>query len=527
VIPVALSQRRRWDAVVAVFLVALLTVLFFRTMDRDLNHDEHQFLAPAALLSREGLLPYRDYPLFHLPNLVFLYAAGDYVLGSPILSAKLFSFFSSAGMLGLLCWIGYRASRAGKGNLFAAVSLPLLLFFDPVFYYTAGKTWNHEVPSFLTVAAILLQVAAVRRRLFWLAVISGCAGGLAVGSRLTFAPILLPLFVAPLFHPGTWRDRLLLMWWSGVGMAGGLFPSFVLFLQSPDNFLFGNLEFPRLRLLDPENTRIQKTMRLSAKLRYFFKEIIVPSLPLYLAFFAMGVRPGWKWLRKQSGGDFCAALILLCLPFALAGCFAPSRYQYQHYFGVNCLIAFGAAAGLYPTLEAFSGRWGSWPRLALPALACASIALAFLSTDKKQRFEVNFEKPSEWYYVRARRIGEEVKAHAPNGPILTLAPAWPIEAGLTIYPEFASGPFGWRSAPFAAQERRKASHLIAPEDLESIATRRPPAAILAGVEDKELEKPLIDYAKQRGWQRIKLSKRRELWLPIGVPMNKSTPPQPE
>jgi hypothetical protein len=39
-----------------------------------LNHDEHQFVAPSVLLLREGLLPYRDYPFFHTPNLVFVFA---------------------------------------------------------------------------------------------------------------------------------------------------------------------------------------------------------------------------------------------------------------------------------------------------------------------------------------------------------------------------------------------------------------------------------------------------------------------
>ena len=138
---------RRWTAALGIALLAVLVVLFFRTMDRDLNHDEHQFLAPGALLSREGLLPYRDYPLFHLPNLVFLYAAGDWLTGSPIFSAKLFSFASSAGMLCLLAWIasGTRSLRPRMAAI-AGFSVALLLFFDPVFYYTAGKTWNHRGP---------------------------------------------------------------------------------------------------------------------------------------------------------------------------------------------------------------------------------------------------------------------------------------------------------------------------------------------------------------------------------------------
>ena len=483
-------------------------------MDRDLNHDEHQFLAPGALLSREGLLPYRDYPLFHLPNLVFLYAAGDRLTGSPILSAKLISFTSSAGMLAILAWygLGVDATRR-RVAIFSGIALPLLLFFDPVFYYTAGKTWNHEVPSFLIVASILLQAFAVRNRSLRVAALSGLAGGLAVGTRLTFAPILLPLCLGALLYPGNWRQRTYLILATGLGTGIGLLPSFVMFVKAPDNFLFGNFEFPRLRLLDPENTRIQKTMRLSAKLRYFFKDVVLPSLPLYAAYLAIGVRPAWRWLQRKEFGSLTASLILACLPFALAGCFAPSRYQYQHYFGVNCMVALGVAAGVRPMWEILRGKTPSFLPAILATASCAAVVMAVTAKDKRQRFELNIEARGNWFHQKARRVGEEVKQHVGVGPILTLAPAWVLEAELPIYPEFASGPFAWRSAPFASKKRRESSHLIAPVDLDDLLERRPPGAILTGVEDKELEKPFIEYAKRHGFEKVELSKDRELWLP--------------
>lgn len=501
------TSSRRWTAVLGVALLAILVVLLFRTMNRDLNHDEHQFLAPGALLSREGLLPYRDYPLFHLPNLVFLYAAGDWLTGSPIFSAKLLSFACSAGMLCLLAWYGrktgaYRPWMGVVGGLSAA----LLLFFDPVFYYTAGKMWNHEVPSFLILLSIALQAFAVPRGAKWLAALSGLAAGFAVGTRLTFAPILLPICIIALFAPSPWRSRLALMVSTGLGVAAGLLPSLVLYLQSPQNFVFGNLEFPRLRLLDPENTRIQKTMRLSAKLRYFFKDVVVPSLPLFLAYGTLGVRPAWKWLRRQEGGSLGAALVLAALPFALAGCFAPSRYQYQHYFGVTCLLALGVAFGIQQIKS---------PRLVLglAATVVLSAVIALNATDKRQQLTFSFAPPQEWFAAKARRIGEKIKTYAPVGPVLTLAPTWPLEAGLTIYPEFATGPFGWRSAPYVSEQKRAAAHLIAPVDLSKLLETRPPAAILTGVEDAALEEPLLAYAKEHQWRRVPLSRKRELWLP--------------
>jgi hypothetical protein len=77
-------------------LLVFVAFLFARAMERDLNHDEHQFLAPGALLAREGLLPFRDYALFHLPNLVYLYAAVDFLPWGPIFSAKICSVVATA-----------------------------------------------------------------------------------------------------------------------------------------------------------------------------------------------------------------------------------------------------------------------------------------------------------------------------------------------------------------------------------------------------------------------------------------------
>src|SRR3982751_2501664 len=53
-----------------VFLPLLLSLLGLSLFKR-LDHDEHQFIASAALLARRGLLPYRDYPYFHMPHMVF------------------------------------------------------------------------------------------------------------------------------------------------------------------------------------------------------------------------------------------------------------------------------------------------------------------------------------------------------------------------------------------------------------------------------------------------------------------------
>ena len=129
-----LSSRWLRGATV-IWFAGIFLLLFGLAMRRHFNHDEHQFVASAALIAREGLLPYRDFPYFHVPTLSFLYALifqfTDYLL----LGARWFSVASSWLMLLLLmatalAWLRKLsiATRVGIGVL-----LTLLLVARPAF----------------------------------------------------------------------------------------------------------------------------------------------------------------------------------------------------------------------------------------------------------------------------------------------------------------------------------------------------------------------------------------------------------
>jgi hypothetical protein len=100
---------------------------------------------------------------------------------------------------------------------------------------------------------------------------------------------------------------------------------------------------------------------------------------------------------------------------------------------------------------------------------------------------------------------------AQSGRVLTLAPILPLEAGLRIYPAFASGPFAWRSGSLLPQEERRAMSIVTAEDLEEYLTI-PPQAILTGYE-VIWESPLLDYARRHTYREAKLADGGSLWLP--------------
>ncbi len=511
-------------AVSAAVLGIVAMLLFARGMDRDLNHDEHQFIAPGVLLSRSGLLPYRDYPLFHLPNLVFTYAALDRLTGRPLLSAKVFSVVCSFGMMAL---VFLQAAQGEQGSAskwrpvlgFATIAL---LLFDPLFLFTSGKTWNHEFPSCLMLCAICLQTAAARRNSALLFAFSGACASAAAGSRLTFLPILLPLLLMTWFASGNrgFQWRFCTAWLAGATLAAS--PTIWLFAKAPEAFMFDNFQFSRLRLLDLENTRVQKTATAWRKLRFLFKEVALPSWPLFLAFSVSGCAPAWKWWKTRRADRYPCAIVLLTVPFLIAGCLAPTRYQYQHLFALNCLLALGVAYGCFHVVQ---GRYSTQTALGLVGLgtiACVGAIPNRSAVDRRYRPAGvraygsirNVFSPQEWFAVRLHARVRLIQDQLKSGQILTLAPTWPLEAGFAIYPALATGPFAWRSAHLISPKQRQRLGFLAPTDLPQALRKQPPAAILTGLEDDDLEAPLLEYAKASGFSPVSLGKKQLLWIKV-------------
>src|SRR5437867_13395193 len=98
----------------AVFvIVAALVLPFVLTlgMTTGLSHDEHQHVTAGAVIAREGLLPYRDFPHFHTPYLPFLYALLFRATDHLLLAGRLFSVASSTAMVALLGSVAYSLFR--------------------------------------------------------------------------------------------------------------------------------------------------------------------------------------------------------------------------------------------------------------------------------------------------------------------------------------------------------------------------------------------------------------------------------
>ena len=76
--------------------------MFSMSMNRDLRHDEHLYVASGALLADQGLLPYVDYPYVHVPTLTFVYGLLFLLSEYKLLIARTFSIFCAWASFGVI-----------------------------------------------------------------------------------------------------------------------------------------------------------------------------------------------------------------------------------------------------------------------------------------------------------------------------------------------------------------------------------------------------------------------------------------
>jgi hypothetical protein len=486
--------------VVALFLGVLALLIFHKAMLDGLNHDEQQFVAPPVLVAKEGAVPYRDFALLHMPHLVYVYALLDRFTSWHLMAARVFSAACAFGMIALVFGLSLRLLDQHRPSMRIglAAGVVVLVVCSSLFIRTAGRTWNHDSSLLPVLAAFVTFIAAARseRPGAWLFA-TGALVGLGIGVRLTFAPIVAPFGVAVLAMPSlNWRRRVALAAAFSVGVLLVLLPAVYFFAAEHDRFLYGNVLSQRLRLLDPTDERAQKTMTLWRKFRYLGKEVMRTDAPLFLAFFGMGVPAIVGHFRKQTANPWPGALLLtILLPFLLFGAMSPTRFQSQHYYALVPFVAVGACFGL--------SRITKRAAIATSVLVIAAVGLH--GGDMARYLRPS--KTSDWMPMRIHEAGRAIGRAVGQGKVLTLAPIAPLEGGARVYPELAVGPFAFRLAHLLPPEKRRQFRVVAPEDLAALADADPPAGILLGAEDEDLEAPLAEIAESRGYlNKLKLGK---------------------
>jgi len=469
---------------VAFFAAALVAMLGF-ALGAPLDHDEHQFIASAALLAREGLLPYRDFAYFHTPNLVGIYALLFLATDHLLLAARLFSTLC-AWLIGVgLFTIALRRTA----SVALALGIAALFLVNPVVGYTFPKAWNHLLPALLLLLAFASQCRGARvEKVGWFFV-SGFLIAATAGTRISFAPLALPFLVMAWFTPRRHT--------AVAACIGGMFvasiPTFLLFAAAPAQFLFDNLAY---------NSRVNALYRLASgdeRSALVSKAVFLGKVlanPGNLALLAVGIFALFQQ-RHRWRSDYPTALLFATLPFVLLGVLAPTPSYSQYYSALALAASLAAAIGL--------------PSRALWPLA-AAVAVSLVASVVQNFETITRLAKGEWTPVQLHADGQALRKRVGPGPVLTLAPIVPLEGGLSIYAPFATGSFAWRTASQIPTAERQLHGFVAAEDLPGFLADRPPAAILLGYERKQ-ERAQLTYARDHGYRRVELPQKISLWLP--------------
>jgi len=476
-------------------------------LGNSLSHDEHQHISAGVLFARDGLIPYRDFAYFHVPYLVYAYGLLFKFTDHYVLCSRLFSVGCAAltcGAIFATSWSLFNA-RPGWQRLLISIGAVCLLLSSPVASETIGHSWNHEPSVLLVLLAFLCQHAATRAvQSRGLLFVGGLLTGLAVGTRVTLAPVVVPFAAMIWLGPSAEKARLRGLITFAAGIALALIPVACAFFHAPEGFIFGNVEFPKLNIEYRFATGEPRTMTVLKKLRFFFKLVMRPNWLLFYGFVAAWIAAfTWKRPFRDWPRMFCS--VLFTLPFLLLGALAPSPVFDQYFYALAPFLVLGMLCILAETpADSLRLRW-MWV-----AAAAAVVCSMCMGAGEYDGLD-DLIRPGKWapskFHGEAHALREAVSA----GKVLTLAPTLPLEAGLQIYPEFVTGPFGWRIAPFVAPARRRDLRIAGPEDLDACMIPDPPVGILLGF-DKRWELPLARHAAIHDYRHTSFAEEKHLWI---------------
>ena len=484
-------------------------------LGRNLNPDEHQFIVAGVLLGREGLLPYRDYAYFHVPNLALVYAGLFSLFDSLLLSARAFSLAGGTLLLAtLLIFVRRRARQTQMAAPEWAAAAAVLLFgLSPLFVYTTGRAWNHDLPVLLAIWATLAVVYGLRRRVAWgWLLLAGLMAGFAAGTRSSFVFLLVPLAAAAAVGArtgagGGFKGALLRLLAFGAGAAVGLLPVAWTAAQAPAAFLFGNIEYARMNTAYRVAEGVVTGMSFPGKLGRLGGQLMLPgNLLIVVGYLAFGMprRADWRTWSTQL-----PTLILIMLPFILAGAFAPTPAWPQYFYVLMPFLWLATLDGFTAHTPAWWGRQRSRRGLVLILLV---LLVPWGITNRRDLWDT---VRGRFYPVIYHNAGVEVAdLLGPQSAVLTLAPTLLLEGRLLIYPELATGPFSLRAATMATREQQIANHLAPVGALDGWLADRPPRASLLRVDRNDYadEKALADYVAAPGFVPLPLRDRSTLYV---------------
>ena len=474
------------------------------------DHNEHMYIS-AGVQAAQSQSIYHDFAYLQMPYLPlwygklfqWLHLRAYYLLAGKLVSCTFLSLSAAALFL---------ISRRVAGQVSFALGIVALFLLNMTIVGPAAEVSNYIAPlalSLLSFYAFLASTDRSRVKPLGLALAGFCLA-LAIGLKLTYAPIAAPFLVAIGWLPtegasraAAFRYRLTrgLAPFVG-GLALGLLP-LLGYLFEWDRFLFNNVGYHDLNTRWRQLTGFAGAMSIAAKLD-FARQVFMRADNLILL---VGVVLGcglvlWAGRKQRlvvSSLPPGARLAFLFVVTAAATALAPTPSFFQYFAlpvsGLFLLLIYAWA----PVAQ--NAAWRPGLAVLVLVLACGAANGPGL-----QRSLTRLADPQTWSGVQihqaalsVRRALEAAGADT-TGKVATLSPLYAVEAGLPIYPQLATGPFLFRVGDLLSAEQRQRFIASSPQTIHDLLDAEPPAAILVGFEG-DLDAALREYATQRHYEK--------------------------
>lgn len=505
-------------------LLLIGAALYGRIMGFDLRRDEFMFVPPAATLGDLSLYSEQFYN--HVPYSAWAFRAFHLALPrlDLLTSARLTVFLGWLLLLGAAFWTGWHLTGSAVAGVFSAATF---LGSETLLAQAGMAATNNLLPlPFILIGLALFAAGHVSGRSpfgsYFLAGLSlSVAAGMKASAIAVIPAIAVACFLLPRAATLPECARLTALPVALGGLLGAL-PLFWLALTEPTFFdhLLRYHSGPHIAFWQA-NAASEPGLAMDLPAKLQLAQTVWLSGGAILALFVAAM----AWVAGPAGsGDSARAAqaawaVGAATLTAAALAFVPTPAFPQYFIP--------PLAGL-PVLAALAMRRlsPSARRIALRALPAAIILMLAVALPRLATGLAELRHPER---LTPARLGDGAAALArliaPNGaasgPVATLSPLYPLQAGLPVYPEFAAGPFAWRVADHVTPELRASYVMAGPQDLPQLFAHRPPAAILTGFEPM-LEAPLEAWARAHGYQPRPIPEITDrygtgiLWLPDGA-----------
>jgi 4-amino-4-deoxy-L-arabinose transferase-like glycosyltransferase len=486
-------------------LGALVWLLCGAALVHPLSHDEQQYVAAAAFAW--DLQIYRDFVYLQMPYFpLLLGAVMEVFTDRPFLVARLFNWAMSVGSVLLV----YFLARVVHAPRYLALGAATLFATSSVANFSLSTARNDLLPCFFALAACycFLRASLSSRRSSLLYLASGVLLAGAVGAKITFAFAPAAIVLVSVARASQerrsdyWRRELLPL------VAGGVLgavPLIALAAASFENFWYDVVVYhttatPEWYIAHGEADALGLFERLRFFVRFYLRQDATLAASIWLIA-TLGV---WLTARGRapltfSRGVYALPLVLLVASAIFAFVPAPSWLQY---FTPVVPFAVLAPIFIWRLLPAEDAR-RSLP-IAIAAICVGSVyGLGNLGLDALAAL-----RAENWTPTAVQRLAREVDAAlgSRSGAIATLAPIYVLESDHPVPLEFASGVFVFRTGDLLDAPTLRRLRALSPATLEASFDHAPPVGILVGGEpDLDVEAPLRDYARARGYHAIGLS----------------------